>query len=160
MTTKVLRARELGVSRGTLYYREKKPDKDWELKVLIEEVLRLHPSYGSRRIALHLKLNRKSVSEARKEVGEDQEYQGTVPKSPHDHVPHIRRTHLGLRLHSRELERQSGVHCNDTRSLYTESGRSFRTHHARSAISAHCTHGSIAVPCTTTDLPFGQRERV
>jgi hypothetical protein len=58
MTTKVLRARELGVSRGTLYYREKKPDKDWELKVLIEEVLRLHPSYGSRRIALHLKLNR------------------------------------------------------------------------------------------------------
>ncbi len=61
MTTKVLRARELGVSRGTLYYREKKPDKDWELKVLIEEVLRLHPSYGSRRIALHLKLNRKGV---------------------------------------------------------------------------------------------------
>jgi len=61
MTTKVLRARELGVSRGTLYYREKKPDKDWELKVLIEEVLRLHPSYGSRRTALHLKLNRKGV---------------------------------------------------------------------------------------------------
>lgn len=61
MTTKVLRARELGVSRGTLYYREKKSDKDWELKVRIEEVLRLHPSYGSRRIALHLKLNRKGV---------------------------------------------------------------------------------------------------
>jgi len=61
MTTKVLRARELGVSRGTLYYREKKPDKDWELKCRIEEVLREHPSYGSRRIALHLNLNRKGV---------------------------------------------------------------------------------------------------
>ncbi len=61
MTTKILRARELGVSRGTLYYREKKPDKDWELKCRIEEVLRIHPSYGSRRIALHLKLNRKGV---------------------------------------------------------------------------------------------------
>lgn len=61
MTTKVLRARELGVSRGTLYYREKKPDKDWALKVQIEEVLREHPSYGSRRIALHLRLNRKRV---------------------------------------------------------------------------------------------------
>lgn len=61
MTTKVLRARELGVSRGTLYYREKKPDKDWELKCRIEEVLRVHPSYGSRRIAIHLRLNRKRV---------------------------------------------------------------------------------------------------
>jgi putative transposase len=60
-TTKVLRARELGVSRSTLYYREKKPDKDWLLKCRIEEVLRIHPSYGSRRIALHLHLNRKGV---------------------------------------------------------------------------------------------------
>jgi putative transposase len=53
--------RELGVSRSTLYYRPKKPDKDWELKCRIEEVLRIHPSYGSRRIALHLTLNRKRV---------------------------------------------------------------------------------------------------
>lgn len=58
---KTLRARELGVSRSTLYYREKKPDKDWMLKCRIEEVLRIHPSYGSRRIALHLNLNRKGV---------------------------------------------------------------------------------------------------
>lgn len=60
-TTKVLRARELGVSRSTLYYQPKQPDKDWLLKVRIEEVLRIHPSYGSRRIALHLGLNRKGV---------------------------------------------------------------------------------------------------
>ena len=60
-TMKTLRARELGVSRSTLYYHPKQPEKDWMLKCCIEEVLRLHPSYGSRRIALHLKLNRKGV---------------------------------------------------------------------------------------------------
>lgn len=60
-TAKALRAREFGVSRGTLYYKPKQPDKDWELKCRIEEVLREHHSYGSRRIALHLRLNRKRV---------------------------------------------------------------------------------------------------
>lgn len=60
-TSKALRARELGVSRGTLYYKLKKPDRDWQLKCRIEEVLRGHPSYGSRRIALDLKMNRKPV---------------------------------------------------------------------------------------------------
>jgi len=44
-----------------LYYKPKKPDKDWQLKCKIEEVLREHPSYGSRRISLHLKINRKPV---------------------------------------------------------------------------------------------------
>ena len=39
-TTKTLRARELGVSLRSLYYKPKKPDKDWQLKCQIEEVLR------------------------------------------------------------------------------------------------------------------------
>lgn len=60
-TTKTLRAREMGISRQSLYHRPKKPDKDWKLKCQIEEVLREHPSYGSRRIAIHLQLNRKGV---------------------------------------------------------------------------------------------------
>lgn len=60
-TPKILRARELGVSRGTLYYRPKKPDKDWRLKCAIEGALREHPSYGSRRLALHLRMNRKRI---------------------------------------------------------------------------------------------------
>ena len=58
---KTLRVRELGVSRGSLYYQPKKPNKDWSLKCQIEECLREYPSYGSRRIAWHLKLNRKRV---------------------------------------------------------------------------------------------------
>jgi putative transposase len=49
------------MSLRSLYYRPKKPDKDWQLKCQIEEVLREHPSYGSRRISQHLKMNRKPV---------------------------------------------------------------------------------------------------
>ncbi|MDE2022021.1 MAG: IS3 family transposase [Patescibacteria group bacterium] len=60
---KALRARELGVYRGSFYYKPRKPDKDWALKVRIEEVLRQDGchSYGSRRIAWHLNINRKRV---------------------------------------------------------------------------------------------------
>jgi putative transposase len=54
-------AREMGVSRTTTYYKQKKPDNDWQTKCQIEEVLRDHPSYGSRRLALHIKMNRKKV---------------------------------------------------------------------------------------------------
>ncbi len=61
VTTVTLRARELQVSRQSLYYKQKKPEEDWKLKQRIEGVLREHPSYGSRRIAIHLKLNRKRV---------------------------------------------------------------------------------------------------
>jgi putative transposase len=62
-TTKALLARELSVYRGVFYYKKKKPDKDWKLKCRIEEVLRTSGkhSYGSRRIALDLGLNRKQV---------------------------------------------------------------------------------------------------
>lgn len=60
-TPKTLRAQELRVARSTLYYKAKRPNKDWQLKCQIEAVLREHPSYGSRRIALHLKMNRKPI---------------------------------------------------------------------------------------------------
>lgn len=65
-TSKTLRARELGVSRGTVYYQRKQPDKDWHLKCQIEEVLRIHPSYGSPRIALALKRNHKPIERVMK----------------------------------------------------------------------------------------------
>ena len=44
-TPKTVLAREMGVSRRSMYYRPKMPDKDWALKVRIEEVLREHPAY-------------------------------------------------------------------------------------------------------------------
>ncbi len=61
MATKMIAARQVGTYRGFLYYKPKKPDKDWALKCQIEEVLRVHPSYGSRRLAIALHLNRKRI---------------------------------------------------------------------------------------------------
>lgn len=55
------RARLLGVARSTLWYKKKQPEKDWRLKIRIEEVLREFPSYGFRRVARHLKENKKKV---------------------------------------------------------------------------------------------------
>ncbi len=68
-TSKTLRARELGVSRGTMYYKPKKPDQDWQLKCQIETVLREHPSYGSPRIAIALKRNHKPIERVMKIFG-------------------------------------------------------------------------------------------
>lgn len=39
-------AKKLSVSRSSLYYAPRKPQKDWQLKCAMEEVLRSHPSYG------------------------------------------------------------------------------------------------------------------
>jgi len=54
-------AKALGVSRRSLYHRKKQPEKDWALKVRIEETLREYPAYGHRRLALHLKANKKRI---------------------------------------------------------------------------------------------------
>jgi putative transposase len=68
-TPKTLWARELGVSRSTVYYKQKKPERDWKLKCQIEEVLRIHPSYGSPRIAIALKRNHKPIERVMKLFG-------------------------------------------------------------------------------------------
>jgi transposase InsO family protein len=54
-------ARTMGISRASLYYRPKRPEKDWALKVRIEEVLRTRHSYGSRRLAQALGMGRERV---------------------------------------------------------------------------------------------------
>ena len=51
----------MGVSRQYLYYRHIQNDKNWRLKVQIEQVMHDYPSYGYRRVAGHLKMNRKPV---------------------------------------------------------------------------------------------------
>ena len=62
-------AQELGVSRSSLYYRHKRDDIDQEVKKQIESVLVDHPSYGHKRIALHLKLNKKRIQRVMKKYG-------------------------------------------------------------------------------------------
>jgi transposase len=60
-TTKAGFARTTGISRSQLYYRHRQPKKDWIVKQRIEEVLHIHPSYGHKRIAIALNLNKKRV---------------------------------------------------------------------------------------------------
>lgn len=50
-----------GISRSMLYYRHRQPDKDWILKQQIELTLREFPSCGHKRLAMHLKINKKRV---------------------------------------------------------------------------------------------------
>lgn len=60
-TTKTALAHKLGVSRGSLYYKPKKPSLDLEDKNKVMAVMALHPAYGARRIAWALGMNRKKT---------------------------------------------------------------------------------------------------
>lgn len=51
----------IGFSRTHQYYEHRQPAKDWRTKQLIETVLRDHPSYGHKRLAIHLGINKKRV---------------------------------------------------------------------------------------------------
>lgn len=57
------------ISRSHQYYQSKQKDKDWKTKQMIEVVLRDHPAYGHKRIALHLKINKKRVLRVMKLYG-------------------------------------------------------------------------------------------
>lgn len=59
-------ARALGVSRRSLYYTRRREEADWKLRQRIEEVLSEHSAYGSRRVALALRINRKRISRVMK----------------------------------------------------------------------------------------------
>jgi transposase InsO family protein len=52
-------AKELGVARATLYYQSRLAVKDERLRQDILNLLHLHPSYGYRRIAIALGINKK-----------------------------------------------------------------------------------------------------
>jgi putative transposase len=60
--TRAMLAKQLGISRASLYYTSKQLPKDWALKKQIEKVLEEHPSYGSPRVALALKINEKRAA--------------------------------------------------------------------------------------------------
>jgi len=62
-------AKSLGISRSGLYYKSKLKEKDWTLKQEIETVLRDFPSYGHRRLAIHLGVNKKRVRRVMKLYG-------------------------------------------------------------------------------------------
>jgi transposase InsO family protein len=69
----------IGFSRTHQYYHHRQPEKDWETKQLIETTLRDHPSYGHKRLALHLKLNKKRILRVMQLFG-IKPYRRTTPK--------------------------------------------------------------------------------
>ena len=69
----------IGYSRTHHYYQHKQPTKDWQTKQLIEAVLRDHPSYGHKRLAIHLGINKKRVLRVMKLFG-IKPYRRVTPK--------------------------------------------------------------------------------
>jgi putative transposase len=65
--TKTAMAKKMGISRGMLYYQHKRPITDEEVKIQIMTVMETHKSYGHKRIALELKLNKKRILRIMKE---------------------------------------------------------------------------------------------
>lgn len=59
----------LNIARSTFYYISQLDQKDEELRKQIETVLNKHPSYGHRRIAIELAMNRKPIRRVMKKFG-------------------------------------------------------------------------------------------
>ena len=67
--TKTQLAKSLGVSRASLYYQPTLPQKDWLLKIRIEQTLHDHPSYGHKRIGLALRIGKNHAKRIMKLFG-------------------------------------------------------------------------------------------
>jgi transposase InsO family protein len=78
-------AKSLGLSRSMMYYHHKRPAIDEEVKRQIESVLADHPSYGHKRLALELKLNKKRILRVMKKFGlKPYRRRSPKPKKPLD----------------------------------------------------------------------------
>lgn len=62
-------AKKLGISRSSLYYQSKLKIRDQCLKEQILTALSEHPSYGHRRLSIHLGRNRKCILRVMKKFG-------------------------------------------------------------------------------------------
>src|SRR3989338_10508144 len=67
--SKAALAKQLNISRSSLYYQLKLPGKDLKLKSEIEQVMSAHKRYGHRRIAIELKINKKRARRVMKLFG-------------------------------------------------------------------------------------------
>ena len=67
--SKAALAHSLGVSRASLYYVSRMEKKDWATKIRMEEVLREHPSYGSRRLRQALQICREQAQRVMRKFG-------------------------------------------------------------------------------------------
>jgi putative transposase len=67
--SKAALARSLGIARASLYYVSRMEKKDWATKTRMEEVLREHPSYGSRRLRQALRIGREQAQRVMRKYG-------------------------------------------------------------------------------------------
>jgi len=78
-------AKELGISRQSLYYKPKLPEKDLKLKAEIEEVMDDNKAYGHRRVAMALNINKKRARRVMKLFGlKPQRRRRKKPEKPQD----------------------------------------------------------------------------
>jgi len=68
-TSKKALARKLGISRASLYYKSRIKVRDEKIKQNILTALSEHPSYGHKRLAIHLKRNKKCILRVMKKFG-------------------------------------------------------------------------------------------
>lgn len=77
-------AKELGISRQSLYYKPKLPAKDLNLRAEIEKVMSDNKAYGHKRIAWALNINKKRVLRVMKLFGLKPRRRRKQPDKPQD----------------------------------------------------------------------------
>lgn len=77
-------ARELGVSRSSLYYKRKLPEKDERLRREIEALMQENPGYGSPRVAIALGINRKRAARVMRKYGLKPARRSKMPRKRED----------------------------------------------------------------------------
>lgn len=83
--SKTALAKELSISRQSLYYKPKLPEKDLKLKVEIEKVMADNRAYGHRRVAWALNINKKRARRVMKLYGlKPQRKRRKTPFKPKD----------------------------------------------------------------------------
>ncbi len=83
-TSKKELAKQLGVSRASLYYKPKLPAKDLKLKAEIDKVMAKHKAYGHKRIAIDLDINHKRALRVMKIFGLKPQRERKAPSKPND----------------------------------------------------------------------------
>lgn len=82
-------AKKLGIARSSLYYESKMKVRDECLKEQILAALTEHPSYGHKRLAIHLQRNKKCILRVMKKYGiKPYRRRGKRPWKPDDEKKH------------------------------------------------------------------------
>ncbi len=83
-TNKSALAKELGVSRSSLYYQPKLPEKDETLRLEIESIMQLNPAYGHRRVGDALGIDKKRARRVMKKFNLKPARRCKTPRKPDD----------------------------------------------------------------------------